>query len=180
MNKKVITYGLVGAMLVAPLMPAYVVAQNVEELEVGTVVSQEADELEIESTTEQEVKSLSLEEAVEYALANSKDMAIQNIELQKAEVSYDQNIKAVKQGEKALDINIPGPRTYEVTADSNVNRALLNNGASRRSVELAYQVAKWNKEIKQNQIKYNVEKAYFDLLQMEKELAIAAFTRPSS
>lgn len=130
---------------------------------------------EAEMVEEQEVLTLSLSDALEYAFENNKDIEIQEIELQKAEVSYDQNKKALRDSEKAFDLmdSIPGPRTYEVTPDYSVNKALLNNGASKRQVELAYQIAKWNKEIKENEIRYNVEKAYFDLSQMEKELKIA-------
>lgn len=100
-------------------------------------------------------------------------MEIQRLELEKAKIAYDQNIKAVKTGEKALDLPFSVPRTYEVTPDDNVNLSMLKNGASRRAVELAYQASQWNFELKENKIKYDVQKAYFDLLQMEKELKIS-------
>ncbi len=130
---------------------------------------------ETETVEEEEILTLSLDAAIEYAFENNKDIAIQEIELQKSEVSYDQNRKALRDSEKAFDLmsSISGPRTYEVTPDYNVNKELLDNGASKRQVKLAYQIAKWNKEIKENEIRYNVEKAYFDLSQMEKELEIA-------
>lgn len=72
-----------------------------------------------------------------------------------------------------MDISIDVPRTYEVTADDNVNRALVSNGASKKSVELAFSAAEQNLAKKEDQIRYDIEKAYFDLLQMEKELSIA-------
>lgn len=119
------------------------------------------------------IMALSLDKAIEYALENSKDMVIQRLELDKAKVSYDQNIKAVKVAEKEQDTEISVPRTYEVTSDEIVNSALIKHGASRKSVELAYQAAKWDLDIKKNQIRYNVEKAYYDLLQVRNELKIA-------
>ena len=160
MKKKAFIYGLVGTMIFTSFMQIKVVAEEVEEVAV-------------EAEEKAKVMSLSLEKAVEYALENSKDMEIQKIELQKSEVAYKQNIKAIIAAEKASDVTIDVPRTYEVTADDNVNRSLVSLGVSRKSVELAYQIAKWNLEMKENQIEYNVEKAYFDLLQMEKELNIA-------
>lgn len=124
-------------------------------------------------TVEEEVLALSLSDAIEYAFENNKDMRIQEIELQKAEVSYDEGIKEVKKNEKNID-DIPkrNPVTGEITLDQ-VSRALIEKKVPRRSTELNYQIAKWNKEIKENEIRYNVEKAYFDLSQMEKELKIA-------
>lgn len=110
--------------------------------------------------------TLSLEEAVEYALENSKDVIIQNIELEKAELAYKQGIKDARNNERNID-DIPA-----VEIDS-VSRELIDRGVPRRSVELTYQIAQWNLKIKENQIKYNVEKSYFDLSQMEKEVEIA-------
>lgn len=172
MNKNALVLGLAGTLLVASWMPINVDAQ--EPVAVDTV------EVSVEDIAEQEIMTLSLDEAKEYALKNSLDMKIQDIELQKSTVSYEQNIRAIKAAEKAQDIDIPGPRTYEVTADYNVNQALIKNGASRKSVELAFQVAKRNKEMKINEIKYNVEKAYFDLLRMKKELSISEENRALS
>ncbi|MBU5676512.1 TolC family protein [Alkaliphilus sp. MSJ-5] len=110
--------------------------------------------------------TLSLEEAVEYALENSKDIIIQNIELEKAELAYKQGIKDAKNNERIID-DIP---TGEIDS---VSRELIDTGVPRRSVELTYQVAQWNLKIKENQIKYNVEKSYFDLSQVKKEVEIA-------
>ena len=160
MKKKVYIYGLVATMLFSAMPIAYASTDDIKE--------------EISIVKEESI-SLSLDKAVEYALQHSKDMEIQRLELDKAEVVYNQNRRAVIQGEKALDASddYSGPRSYEVTADANVNNALLKHGVSRRSVELAYQVSKWNVKLKENQIKYDVQKAYFDLLQIEKELVIA-------
>ena len=167
MKNKAFIYGLMGTMLVSSLIPTYGTADDVVDSTVKP-------EVVIEAASEQEtMMALSLDKAIEYALANSRDMEIQRLELDKSKISYDQNIKAVKAAEKAMDITIDVPRTYEVTADDNVNKALIKNGASRKSVEFAYQIAKWNLDMKVNQIKYNVEKAYFDFLQIKNELEIA-------
>ncbi|WFA08527.1 TolC family protein [Tissierella sp. Yu-01] len=160
MKKKVYIYGLVATMLFSTVPTTYAAKEDIKE--------------ETRAIKEESI-SLSLDKAVEYALLHSKDMEIERLELDKAEVVYNQNRRAVIQNEKSLDEleDSNMPRTYEVTADINVNNALLKNGVSRRSVELAYQVSKWNVELKKNTIEYNVQKAYFDLLQMEKELEIA-------
>ena len=119
------------------------------------------------------VMMLSLQEAIDYALLNSKEMEIQRIELAKSEVQYTQNKRAVRSTEDFHDMDINIPRTYEVTTDDNVNRSMIKNGVSLRQVELAWNIANWNLTKKENQIKYNVEKAYFDLKKSENELIIA-------
>lgn len=163
MNKKVIIFGLVTVMGISSMVPAFAAEDKENSI----------DKTEIKVEARQEVLSLSLKKAIDYALEHSKDMEIQRLELDKAKVAYDQNIRAVRAAEKAEDIEISAPREYEVTADANVNSALVSNGVSRKSVELAYQVAQWNVEKKENEIKYNVEKAYYDLYQIGKELEIA-------
>lgn len=135
-----------------------------------------AEDLDVKVETEatQTVMALSLDQAIEYALKNSKDIKIQEIELQKADVAYDEGIRDVKKAEKNIDeIFSRDPITGMSVPDAAINRTLIENGASRRGVVLAYNIAKWNKDMKINEIKYNVEKAYFGLLQVEKELEIA-------
>lgn len=119
------------------------------------------------------IVKFTLQEAIDYAILNSKEMNLQRLELAKSEVQYTQNRKAVRSAQDFYDLDINIPRTYEVTPDDNVNRAMIKNGASLRQVELAWNIAKWNVELKENQIKYNVEKAYFDLKKAENELIIA-------
>lgn len=128
-----------------------------------------------DNTTEvvEEVVKFTLKEAIDYALLNSKEMNLQRLELAKSEVQYTQNRKAVRSAQDFYDLDINIPRTYEVTPDDNVNRAMIKNGASLRQVELAWNIANWNLDLKENQIKYNVEKAYFDLKKAENELIIA-------
>ena len=165
MNKKAIIFGLVTVIGMSSIVPVYAAEAN-EDV---------PNKKETKVEAKQESSSMSLNKAIEYALENSKDMEIQRLELDKAQVVYTQNIRSVKSAEKAMDDadDISYPRTYEVTADQNVNNALITNGVSRKSVELAYQVAKWNVDKKENEIKYNVEKAYYDLSHIVKELEIA-------
>ena len=124
---------------------------------------------------EEELITLTLQEAIDYALLNNKEIEIQKLEVSKAEVSYTENKRAIKKAEDGAEmldrLNIP--RTYEVTPDQIVNRALIDKGVSEMQNDLALLSAKMNLEIKENQIKYNVEKAYFDLLQKEEELRIS-------
>ena len=93
----------------------------------------------------------------------------------KAEISYTENKRAIKKAEDGAEmldkLNIP--RTYEVTPDQIVNKALIDKGVSEKQNKLALLSANMNLEMKENQIKYNVEKAYFDLLQKQEELRIS-------
>ena len=149
MKKKLIIYVIVFSVFASILMPNYTYAAK------GDTVS------------------LSLDAAINYALENSKDIAIKEAELEKAKVKYNDDIRAVKSGEKNVD-DYPtrDPIFNEAITDAALNQGMINSGALRKSVELPYDIAKWNLEMKRNEIKYNVEKAYYDLLQMEKELEI--------
>lgn len=134
-------------------------------------------------TVEQELKpatvdeavalELTLQDVIDRALSGNQGIVLKNLELEKSKILYDYNIDAVEAAEKALDIKIPVPRTYEVTPDQNVNNNLIRNGASERSVELAYSIAKWNLMLEENKIRYNATKAYYDLINIENELKIA-------
>jgi outer membrane protein TolC len=149
MKKKLIIYVIAFSVFALILMPNYTYAAK------GDTVS------------------LSLDAAINYALENSKDIAIKEAELEKAKVKYNDDIRAVKSGEKNVD-DYPtrDPIFNEAITDAALNQGMINSGALRKSVELPYDIAKWNLEMKRNEIKYNVEKAYYDLLQMEKELEI--------
>lgn len=163
MNKKNMALGLALVLSVTALTSIKAVAAE------ETKASEKVEE-------NKKLMKLSLDQAIEYALENGMDMKIQEIELQKAEVAYAEGIRDVKRAENNVkdeeDYDMP-PREVEGIPEADINRALVNNGANRRGVKLAFDVAKWNKDKKVNEIKYNVEKAYFDLLQVEKELAIS-------
>lgn len=165
MKKKSIIFGLVGIIGVSNLISPYTFALDAGDLAVEPGVAVEAP---------QEIMSFSLEKAIEYALENSKDIIIQEVELQKAKVSYEDKIRGIKTSEKNVDyIFTRDPLTGAAIPDASINIALIESGASRRMVELPYQIAKWNVEIKKNQVKYNVEKAYYDLFLMGKEFEIS-------
>ncbi len=140
---------------------------------VPTYASTSIAEVEVTEATESIFRELSLQGAIDYALANSKDLELTKLELQKSEVQYQQNRRAVRTAKEFYDLDINIPRTYEVTPDDNVNRSMIKNGASLKQVELAWNIANWNLEKKENEIRYNVEKAYFDLMRAEQELKIA-------
>ncbi len=142
-----------------------------EVAEIAETVQEQT--VQVTETNVEEPMILTLSEAIDYALLNSKDLELTKLELQKSEVQYKQNKKAVRTAKEFYDLDVNIPRTYEVTADDNVNRAMIKNGASLRQVELAWSIANWNLNRKENQIKYNVEKAYFDLKRSEQELTIA-------
>ena len=160
MNKKNIALGLALVLSVTALTPMKAMAAE------ETKASEKVED-------NKKIMKLSLEQAIDYALENSMDMKIQDIELEKADVAYDEGIRAVKNAEKNVDEMFTRDEFGMAVPDAAINKTLVENGANRRGVKLAYDVAKWNKDKKVNEIKYNVEKAYFDLLQVEKELAIS-------
>lgn len=129
---------------------------------------------EIDSSKEIE---LSLEQAIDYALKHSRDVKIQDLEMKRAQLQYEQGRSGARDLEEQID-------EYENLEDSIksglrgevipiIESELLALGVLDRQAKLTRQISIWNKEIKENEIKYNVEKAYFDLLQSEKDMEIA-------
>lgn len=120
---------------------------------------------------------LSLEKAIDYALKHSRDMKIQDLEMKKAQLQYDQGRHEAREFEEQIEEyeNLPDEIKSQMRGEviPIIERELLELGVLDRQAKLTRQIAIWNKEIKENEIKYNVEKAYFDLLQSEKELEIA-------
>ena len=161
MKKNTLISGLVATMVISFAVPAYVVADSV-----GVSSA-------IENQVDKGAMSLSLDQAIDYALKHSKEIEISNIELQKAEIAYDENTRAIKKIEKELDETSQVVIPFYLTDENDINRILLKNGAVNKSVELTYHTAKWNKETTINKIKYDVEKAYFDLLHAKEDLLIA-------
>lgn len=167
MNNKIIILGMALALVLTPYTGFQAFA---EELNV-TEESPEKNEKEVV----QEVKELqlTLEDAIELALEGNKDIEIQELELSKAEIVYKDNIRGIDRGEDNLQF-IPVRDAFGgVIPDAVVNKAFIRNGGARLATELGLDSAKWNMEMKENEVRYNVEKAYFDLLQVEKELEIA-------
>jgi outer membrane protein TolC len=172
MKNRIVIFVLMISLALMSISGSIVFAEEtaVEESE---IVSEES--LSEEEVVEDEVLEFNLQEAIDYALENSKEMVIQRIELEKSELEYKQNKSSIKDTEDALELmdRLSIPRRYEVTPDENVNRSLIKNGGAMKQVELVYNMAKWNHDTTENQIRYNVEKAYFDLLQTEKEMKIS-------
>lgn len=130
---------------------------------------------------------LSLEQAIEYALEHSRDVKIQNLDMKRAELKYDQDRSTIRGLDDIEDISSmdydlipddedkPSYKDFREAQQSipTYQLHLLDLGVLDRQLKLSKQISIWNKEIKENEIKYNVEKAYFDLLQSEKDLEIA-------
>ncbi|WIV12243.1 TolC family protein [Proteiniborus sp. MB09-C3] len=110
---------------------------------------------------------LNLKQATEYALKNSKDMKIQDLEMKRAELKYDQDRKILR------DYNGASGEEQDFINSEILPKEYFDLGILDRQTKLSKQISIWNKEIKENEIKYNVEKAYFDLLQSEKDMEIA-------
>ncbi len=146
---------------------------------VNPTYSEEVSDLEIEEYDsilmgEEESMTLSLEETIDFALENNLDMEIVRLELLKAEVNYKDRIRGIEDSEDNLQyFLLRDPVTNMLIPDGAINKAFIKNGGARRATELGLDAAKWNVEMKENQVKYNVEKAYYDLVLIEKELEIA-------
>ncbi|WP_427337860.1 TolC family protein [Caloranaerobacter sp. DY30410] len=131
-----------------------------------------------DSDNSQKVMSFNLQQAVDYALKHNRNILIQDLNVKKAELfykkemkrldkyeDYKEELKNMTPEEKAL---LPGETPMQI-----MEQKKIDMGVAKRAIELNFQIAKWNKEIKQNEIKYDVEKAYYDLMQAEKSMEIA-------
>lgn len=121
-----------------------------------------------------EVLELSLEKAIDYALKHSRDMTIQKLELEKTELQYEEYDGYLKRGKDEFTedfyyaLNIPP--THSLTI---VNKSLMSNGAKEKNINLMLNTAKWNMQLMENKIRYDVEKAYYDLIRIKQDLGIA-------
>ncbi|PKM82444.1 MAG: hypothetical protein CVU89_05415 [Firmicutes bacterium HGW-Firmicutes-14] len=104
-----------------------------------------------------ETRELSLEEAVDLALKNNPDIEIAELSLKKAKVEYD------AAQDRADEVGVEYVNTYE---------AGLLKWVSPKAKEVAYVLAKKNREIAENILKLNVENAYYNVLKAEKDLQI--------
>lgn len=130
---------------------------------------------------------LNLKQAIEYALKHSRDVKIQDLDMKRTELKYEQDRRVIRGLDEIKDVpsinydlipDGPNKPSYEDFRESEKSIPtyelhLLDLGVLDRQLKLSRQISIWNKEIKENEIKYNVEKAYFDLLQSEKDLEIA-------
>jgi len=176
MKKYIVIAGLAIAFVFSSLSMTWVFAEETTK----ETTEEINNEVEVDITNEEEeVLNLGLQEAIDFALENNKDIEIKRLELLKEEIVYRDEIRAVRDGEdNAEDIplrnrNPFSPEYGQPIPNATFQKAFIKNGGARRSVELGRDVATWNLEMKENEVKYNVEKAYFDLLQIERELEIA-------
>lgn len=158
--KKILSLVIVVIMLFSLSIAAYGEDSNVEENEVQ--------DSEIE---------LTLEDAIKYALEYSRDIKIQELDIKRAELQYEQSKSDIRDFEEQIEEyeNLPSELKFLMRGETIpiIEKNLLELGVLERQAKLSKQISIWNREIKENEIKYNVEKAYFDLLQREKELELA-------
>lgn len=115
--------------------------------------------------------TLSVEGAIEYALENSSDIFIMDLNYEKTKLFYKQKMNSIEDHknlssyERSLLLR-QGFLTYD-------DDMYIESGVAKKAEDLNIKISESNKEIKKNEIKYDVEKVYFDLLQVEKELEIA-------
>lgn len=128
-----------------------------------------------DSDNSQKVMSFNLQQAVDYALKHNRDILIQDLNVKKAELFYEREMKRLDKYEASkeeLKNMAPEEKPWKMSMQI-MEEMKIDMGVTKRAIELNFQIAKWNKEIKQNEIKYNVEKAYYDLMQAEKSMEIA-------
>lgn len=101
--------------------------------------------------------SFTIDEAVEYALGHNRDIKIQDIYIEKAELDSSKILYDMK---KYAD--------YEV-----ITRRLKDSGATERGATLQRGIADWNKEITRNEIKYNTRKKYYELFKSTEMVKVA-------
>lgn len=152
--KKVLTILLILIMSFSLIASAYAVTGNTDSTD-STASADSTDE----------ILELNLDSAIQYALEHNRDMTIQDLNIKKAEISYDSQMKGVKEFN---NLSNAAQKLYPT-----VDRKLFQLGVIERSAKLSLQKAKWNKELKVNEIMYNVEKAYYDLAQVGQGMEIA-------
>lgn len=101
--------------------------------------------------------SFTIEEAIQYALDHNRDIKIQDIHIEKAEIGSS---KTIFETNKYAD--------YEI-----VNKRLRDLGVARRAGKLQTDIAHWNKDITINEIEYNTTKIYYDLFKAKEMVSIA-------
>jgi len=166
MKKTVIIFGITMSLMISLIAQGSAYGQ--EEILEEEVSNQE--DLVIEE--EVVIIELSLEETIEYALENSLDMKVIRSALDVAEIVYEDDIRDLRDLKRNLKVE---PRLFIMAGvdDATVQKKLVENGYMEKGTLFSLNRAKWDVETTENKVKYNVEKAYFDLLQVEKELQIA-------
>lgn len=108
---------------------------------------------------------LSLKQAIEYAIKNNKDLKVHEADIKKSKVTYDEEMKKIDKFNKMSP--------YDKKWMPYIERKKFTNGLIKKNADLALKKSKWNKALRENEIKYNVEKYYYDLLQSKKNLNIS-------
>lgn len=135
-----------------------VYAEDVEDIE----DTETEETTETEEDTEEEpqmpkVMSFTIDEAIQYGIEHNRDIKIQDINIEKAEIGSS---KTIFETNKYAD--------YEI-----VSKKLRDLGVARKAGKLQTDAAHWNKEITINEIEYNITKKYYDLLKTEEMVDIA-------
>lgn len=158
MNKKVLALVLVCTMILGAFSISYAIGTDGNKASAakgsGTVT---------ETSQTLENMSFSLEQAMDYALEHSQDIAIQDAEIDAAEMEYKEAQNELYKARAAV-------RREEGTYPTNLQ---YERGVMERSNELIKDRAYWNKDIAMNAIRYDVQSAYADLLLANKSVEIA-------
>lgn len=169
MNKKKVTaFLLVGTLTVSLTTVANTAIIAAEANNQEATLEEIVEVQEIEEINE--VMTFSLEEAIEYALKNNRAITVEDLNVDKAQLNYNDSIRGVRAIE---DHGVPRVPGQPADPEMNITRAMADLGVLRRQLEFTVDVARWNREIKENQIRYDVERAYYDLLHRKKGVEIA-------
>lgn len=121
-----------------------------------------------------EIIKFNLKDAIDYAMENSRDIKIQKLELERAKSQHTEFSDYISKGDDEYKEEYYYALSLPPTHKNNtINKALKDNGAKKKNVDLALNIAKWNIELMENKIRYDVEKAYYNLLQKKEELDIS-------
>lgn len=109
--------------------------------------------------------NLTLQRAINYAIKNSEDIQIEKLKLKKAEKQHEEYWEYLKKGtneeveEYHYALDIP-----PVHKNVGLNKRYKSKGIKKKYIDLDLQIAKWNIELLENRIKYDVEKEFYILL----------------
>lgn len=167
---------LVSVLMIAVLSIALIGSTYAEE----TSNDEKAEEINVDLS--KDTIELSLEEAISIAMEKNRDIEIQSLNIQQSEKKYESEMDDIEDFEDKIEehdgINFDKmspemKQRYSMYQGPIEQKKLLEYGVMERGTELTFNIAKWNKEIKKNEIQYNITKSYYDLLLAEKSHEIA-------